>query len=535
MTETTQHVPFTIESKPFLDPKIFGDGNIPNEVAQLMLDPALLHRMKLELDRFIIGEDENKLLLFLIGASSYTDWNLSAIITGSSSSGKSWLKSNVLKMFNNVERYTRITSAAPDRSGKNYHKKILDLEELIGAEAAQRSLKIMISEGNLSLLTTAKDEESGKIRTEVITTVGIPTFITTTTNPEIDSELLNRVFILSINESTPQTQNILKFEAKKFQILGPKNEEQEKPNPIFNELIRQLSFIDRVYIPFTEILADSFPIPQGENSVAPRRDFVKLLYLIATVAWLHQAQRSIAAKTFQGQGDTNLKEEKIVPGEKIIIASPQDFFFVAEICKEGFLRTLFKLSEKHKMILEKFVDDKARTVADIAEATGLSESRTRQFLNSLMRKGYLSKDTSQKTHTYKLKQKADINGAKELFTISAESLSQNSLEKWLKDNNYKILFQQNSSETYISPITGETLSTPSTTKRILSQEQNKQENNAIFQTETKHISNPENAPSPQSCWLCKKFLPQDLADTTILEGRTVHLSCYLELKQRGGG
>jgi len=34
-----------------------------------------------------------------------------------------------------------------------------------------------------------------------------------------------------------------------------------------------------------------------------------------------------------------------------------------------------------------------------------------------------------------------------------------------------------------------------------------------------------------SCWICGKLLPQDLVDTTVDEGRTVHLGCYKKLKE----
>jgi len=107
-----------------LDPKVFGEVN--PDIANLMDDPALLYRIKTELDKTVIGEDENKLLLYLICASSYTDFNLSAVITGSSSAGKSWLKNNVLKYFANVLSFTRMTAAAPDRTGSSFHRKILE-------------------------------------------------------------------------------------------------------------------------------------------------------------------------------------------------------------------------------------------------------------------------------------------------------------------------------------------------------------------------------------------------------------------------
>jgi len=215
-----------------LDPKIFGEIN--SDIANLMSDPAFLYRIKTELDQTIVGEDQNKLLLYLICSSSYTDFNLSAVVTGSSSSGKSWLKNNVLKYFANVQRFTRITAAAPDRLGSSLDKKILDIEELRGAEAAQSSLRLMISEGNLRLLTTTVDDETGKLATTTIDTLGRPTFITTATSAEIDNELLNRLFIISIDESREQTKKIIKFEAQKYKILGF-NGETEKPSDLYAE------------------------------------------------------------------------------------------------------------------------------------------------------------------------------------------------------------------------------------------------------------------------------------------------------------
>ena len=105
-------------------------GEVDPEVEELLRDPGLLYRVKCELDRFIVGEDKNKLLLFLIAASSYTKWPLSAIITGESSAGKSWLMNNVLRFFDNIEEFTRITAAAPDRLGQDFTNRILKVEEL---------------------------------------------------------------------------------------------------------------------------------------------------------------------------------------------------------------------------------------------------------------------------------------------------------------------------------------------------------------------------------------------------------------------
>ncbi len=36
--------------------------------------------------------------------------------------------------------------------------------------------------------------------------------------------------------------------------------------------------------------------------------------------------------------------------------------------------------------------------------------------------------------------------------------------------------------------------------------------------------------SVTTCWLCQKLLPEDLRDTTVHEGKTVHVECFKNLK-----
>jgi len=476
-----------------LDPKIFAEVN--PDIANLMSDSAFLYRIKIEFDKIITGEDQNKLLLYLICASSYTDFNLSAVITGSSSAGKSWLKNNVLKYFANVQSFTRITAAAPDRLGSSLDKKILDIEELRGIEAAQSSLRLMISEGNLKLLTTIVDDETGKLATTTINTVGRPTFITTATSAEIDSELLNRLFIISIDESREQTERIIKFEAQKYKVLGASSE-TEKPNDLYATTICQLSWISKVIIPYTDVLACKFPIPEGsELSVGPRRDFKKLLYLIGVSAWLHQAQRTIVVKAFISSNG----EKKELPGERYVVASPIDFYIIWRIAGSGLLYTLFKLSERHKRVLECFDESDVLTVQQVAAKRGLSDNRTREFLESLTQKGYITKDISNKPYKYsRTKQKADFAGTIGEFVGSLQSFEENSLNAWLEENKFNVL-QETKHDSYVDPLNGETVRLCA--NRTLQNAQTEQESSTISKIEPAEstkgsIEEPEASASP---------------------------------------
>lgn len=479
------------------------------DIERLLQDPALLFKLKQELDRYIIGEDESKILLYLICASSFTKFNLSAIITGSSSSGKSWLKKNVLQYFGNVLSYTRVTGAAPDRLGKSLTGKILDIEELRGSEAAQPTLRIAISEGRLNLLSTTRDEE-GHITTEEITTEGTPTFITTCTNPDIDDELLNRLFIISLDESQEQTKEIIRFEAKKYHRLGDV-EDAEKPNMLFGAIINELLPITTVEIPFLEFLAAKFPLPQGrERACGPRRDFKKLVFLIGIVAWLHQKQRVTVERT--GILD------------RCVVASPVDFQLVWNLCETGFLQTLYRLTKRHEEVLACFKAGIPITTGEVAAEIGFSENRARELLRGLVWRGYLSEDDSQKTHKYMLKQEKKLQGTIEEFVASLNGFEEKNLEEWLKHQNYKILFKPQSTPKAINPVTGEVLERLDS-KRILLNLPITPEHGTIPQIELSDATKKRIEPFCNLCTEHHTAQKSQIKDTGWVDEPGVHFCC----------
>ena len=355
-------------------------------------DPALLHRVKTDLDTPIIGEVENKLTLFLVGVSSWCEEkvHLSSIITGESSAGKSWLMNNTLKYFSNVKSFSRITAAAPDRLEEDMSHIILKVEELKGADAAQSTLRIMISEGKLELLTTDKGEgdQKGKIITRTITTKGTPCFVTSTTTLFPDEELMNRTLVQSVDETAEQTKKILEREAKEFMEVEPKWE----PDPEICALISSLHSYFNVLIPYADLLAKKFPAV----SLKSRRDFKKLLNLIYVCAYLHQHQRPIIQNP----------ENKV---QTFILALPQDFYMVWEIVGKTFRDTLENLQERHRKVLAVFEGehDSIQTSQSIAAKTGYGDDRARQLLNSLTDKGYLTCSDEHRPYSYALNEKGD--------------------------------------------------------------------------------------------------------------------------------
>src|SRR6266480_2311986 len=185
-------------------------------------DPNLLDFIKTRfLDPVTTGEDNNKLLLFLICCSCVTENPLSAIVKGPSGTGKSHLANRVLDVFRktgHVIEFSRITPAYLENMAKkdpshsvDLTGKILFIDELRGIQSSQAP-KLLISEGRLRLGTVAENRQSVEVDVK-----GTPTIITTTTQPALDDpEFENRVIPIQIDETEDQTRAIIRRTAESF-------------------------------------------------------------------------------------------------------------------------------------------------------------------------------------------------------------------------------------------------------------------------------------------------------------------------------
>ena len=86
--------------------------------------------------------------------------------------------------------------------------KILAISEEEGAHTASYALKLLQSEGEVTIASTGKDDCSGQLVTREYKVEGPVMLFFTTTAIDIDEELLNRCLVLTVNESREQTEAI---------------------------------------------------------------------------------------------------------------------------------------------------------------------------------------------------------------------------------------------------------------------------------------------------------------------------------------
>lgn len=265
----------------------------------LLKDPSLLSRILDDFNRAgVVGEETNKLVGYLAGVSRKLDKPLAVIIQSSSAAGKSSLMDAVLNMMPEEERvqYSAMTGQSLFYMGEtNLKHKILAISEEEGAENASYALKLLQSEGEVTIASTGKDPTTGNLMTQEYRVEGPVMLFLTTTAIDIDEELLNRCVVLTVNETREQTAAIHAMQRARQTLEGLLAEEDKKdiiqlhrnaqrllrPLLVANPFAKELTFLD--------------------DKTRTRRDHMKYLTLIRAIALLHQYQRPIKTTNHKGK------------------------------------------------------------------------------------------------------------------------------------------------------------------------------------------------------------------------------------------
>jgi DNA primase catalytic core len=246
----------------------------------------------------VVGEATNKLVGYLAAVSRKLERPLAVVIQSSSAAGKSSLMDAVLSFVPEEERvqYSAMTGQSLFYMGQtNLKHKILAIAEEEGAHRASYALKLLQSEGELTIASTGTDPATGNLVTQEYRVEGPMSLFMTTTAIDIDEELMNRCLVLSVDEDREQTRAIHRLQRERRTLAGltKKHERQAilalhrnaqrllRPLAVVNPWADQLTFLD--------------------DRTRTRRDHDKYLTLIDAIALLHQHQRPIKSTSIAGQ------------------------------------------------------------------------------------------------------------------------------------------------------------------------------------------------------------------------------------------
>jgi hypothetical protein len=246
----------------------------------------------------VVGERNNKLVGYLAATSRKLERPLAIMVQSCSAAGKSSLMEAILRFMPSEEQVTY--SAMTGQSlfymgGMNLQHKVLAIAEEEGIRQASYALKLLQSEGQLTIASTGKDPGTGRMETQEYHVEGPVMIFLTTTAIDVDEELLNRCLVLTVDEDREQTRAILvkqrlsrkaaglRASAQRASIVKLHQNAQRllRPLAVVNDYADQLSFLD--------------------DQTRRRRDHMKYLTLIESVALLHQYQRPVHTLEVDGQ------------------------------------------------------------------------------------------------------------------------------------------------------------------------------------------------------------------------------------------
>ena len=356
----------------------------------LLKSPDLLKKILEDFETCgVIGEETNKIAGYLASVSRKLEDPLAVIIQSSSAAGKSSLMEAVLAMMPTEEKvkYSAMTGQSLFYIGeKNLKNKILAIAEEEGAHQAAYALKLLQSEGEISIASTGKDPTSGRLITHEYRVEGPVMIFLTTTAIEIDEELLNRCLVLTVNEDRAQTKAIHELQRSRQTLEGLLSREERK------HILNLHQNAQRLLRPLVVANPYAKSLKFMDTRTRMRRDHMKYLTLIRAVALLHQYQRE--TKTFMHRGKMT----------EYIEVEPRDIEIANDLCHQILGRSLDELPPQTRRLLSQITEtvkeictrDKVErgslhfTRKQVRDWTGWSDFQVQMHMNKLVSLEYLT-------------------------------------------------------------------------------------------------------------------------------------------------
>jgi DNA primase len=339
---------------------------------ELLKSENLLDRILKDFDACgVVGERTNKLVGYLAATSRKLERPLAIMVQSSSAAGKSSLMEAILRFMPMEEQvnYSAMTGQSLFyMGGMNLKNKILAIAEEEGIKQASYALKLLQSDGQLTIASTGKDPGTGRMETQNYHVEGPVMLFLTTTAIDVDEELLNRCLVLTVDEDPEQTRAIQTRQRERETLDGLISNKQRDSIVALHQnahrLLRPLAVVNN-YAHQLQFLTDQ---------TRRRRDHVKYLTLIQSVALLHQYQREV--KTIEIEGKS-IEYIEVIPRD-IQIANQLSNYVLGRSIDELAPQTRRLLLAMHELI---------RTECQAQQMELVEYRFTRRFLRERLKWG----------------------------------------------------------------------------------------------------------------------------------------------------
>jgi len=373
------------ETQQYESPKLTADERKAAEA--FLKTPKLLEKTNDLIGKSgVVGEEINRLIMFLIFTSRKRHQPLHIVCLGSSGTGKTHLQEKVGELMPDEDRIeiTTLSENAFYYFGQRELKnKLILIEDLDGAENALYPLRELQSKKRISK-TIAHKNTKGETRTIHLVVEGPVSVSGCTTREQIYEDNANRSFLIYLDESKEQDKRIMDYQRK----ISARKIDQEAEK-IAAELLRNCQrILEPIAIvnPFAELLN----IP--DEVLKPRRSNNHYLQFIEAITFYHQHQRTQKVDEETGEVfiETTLEDvEEANKLMKIILLRKSDELSGA--CRDYLEAVKSYLEQENK---------KEFTNQEIRRAFKVNPSNQKRYNLSLLSNFYVKKVKGKKGTSY---------------------------------------------------------------------------------------------------------------------------------------
>jgi predicted transcriptional regulator len=396
--------------KPYEGPKLTTEQQAAAEA--FLKEPNLLTRTnKLIGISGVVGEQANRLIMYLIFTSRKREQPLHIVSLGSSGTGKTHLQEKVGELMPDEDRIeiTTLSENAFYYFGQRELKnKLILIEDLDGAENVLYPLRELQSKKRISK-TIAHKNSKGETRTIHLVVEGPVSVSGCTTREQIYEDNANRSFLIYLDESEEQDSRVMEYQRKLS--AGKVNQEAEIEAARLMQNCQRILAPIKVVNPYAELLQ----IPK--EVFKPRRTNNHYLQFIEAVTFYHQYQREQKVDKETGEIFIETTLEDIEEANRLmkqILLRKSDNLTGA--CRNHFERLkLYLLGEKGKQF----------TNREISRLFRIPLTTIKRYHLDLMLSGYLKtqKRKGSKAHYYQVVSYEEYNELQKLInTVLDESL-----------------------------------------------------------------------------------------------------------------
>lgn len=373
---------------------------------ELLHDPRLIEILDAAIKEKLVGETTNAFLTFFVILSAKMEEPLNHRWNGDSSTGKTAIVVSVVVLFppemiimrgGMTPKVFYYEHGEEDESGVRVNimtgKALILLEE----EESQdflREIKPILSHDMHEIVYSFVDKVDNKNQTQQAIIRGYPSYIGLTTQVVRDEQISTRATMGTPEYKPEKFEAIIDRVASDAVAPWARTKDAARLDMI-RHAIRILKSV-KVVVPYMGVVREHY------QHHAPRavRDFKQYRAIIETVAYLHQYQR----------------EHVTINGVEYVVANIFDLRVAARVTESILCETASGLPKDVMVFYQRLIADgltangdkvytKSSLLTRYREIFGKDIGRTRlteRYVDPLVEKGLLDKDTSKKTHEFRV-------------------------------------------------------------------------------------------------------------------------------------